>query len=68
MKELSTYIGSDHYSDRIAKVLWCSETKTYYVNMEKTDFSEIRGMAIRNEGYAENCAENFVMGYGEFSQ
>ena len=30
--------------------------------------SELRGMKIHSERYAEDCAENFVMGYGEFSK
>ena len=68
MKELSTYLGSDEYSDRIAKVLWDINRKEYFVDMYKEGFSELRGMTIHNESYAEDCAENFVMGYGEFGR
>ena len=67
MKELSTYHGSDKYQDRIAKVLWDDETKEYFVDMQKDGFSELRSMNPHNERYAEDCAENFVMGYGEFN-
>ena len=66
--ELSLYTGYDKYKDRIAKVLKCSDTKTFFVDMEGTNFSEIRSMGIHNEIYAEDCAENFVMGYGAFSK
>ena len=67
MIELSTYIGSEKYSDRIAKVLWDDKKKVYYVDMQMEGRSELRGMRIHSERYAEDCAENFVMGYGEFS-
>ena len=30
--------------------------------------SELRGMKIHSERYAEDSAENFVMGYGEFGR
>ena len=66
MKELSTYLGSDEYSDRIAKVLLDDKKKMYYVDMQMDGRSELRGMRIHSERYAEDCAENFVMGYGEF--
>ena len=68
MIELSSYHGSDEYSDRVAKVLWDDERKEYFVDMIKDGFSAIRGMKIHSERYAEDCAENFVMGYGEFSR
>ena len=68
MKELSTYLGSDEYSDRIAKVLLDDKKKMYYVDMQMDGRSELRGMTIHSERYAEDCAENFVMGYGEFSR
>ena len=68
MKELSTYIGSEEYDDRIAKVLWDDERKEYYVDMYKEGFSELRSMSRHSERYAEDCAENFVMGYGEFGR
>ena len=68
MIELSTYIGTDQYDDRIAKVLWDDKKKEYYVDMYKEGFSELRSMSRHSERYAEDCAENFVMGYGEFSR
>ena len=68
MIELSTYIGSDQYDDRIAKVLWDDKKKEYYVDMYKEGVCELRSMARHRESYAEDCAENFVMGYGEFSR
>ena len=68
MKELSTYHGSDEYSDRTAKVLYDDNQKEYYVDMQMDGRSELRGMTIHNESYAEDCAENFVMGYGEFNR
>ena len=68
MKELSVYQGSEEYSDRIAKVLWDTDSKEYFVDMKMDGRSEIRGMKIHSERYAEDCAENFVMGYGEFGR
>ncbi len=68
MIELSTYIGTDQYDDRTAKVLWCDVRKEYFVDMKREGRSELRGMKIHSERYAEDCAENFVMGYGEFSR
>ena len=68
MKELSTYYGSDEYSDRIAKVFWDIDKKEYFVDMKMNGRSELRGMRIHSERYAEDCAENFVMGYGEFGR
>ena len=67
MKELSKYIGSDKYSDRSARVLWCAINREFFVDMQKDGFSELRSMNPHNERYAEDCAENFVMGYGEFN-
>ena len=66
--ELSTYIGSDQYDDRIAKVLWDDKKNEYYVDMYKEGFSELRSMSRHSERFAEDCAENFVMGYGEFGR
>lgn len=68
MIELSTYIGTDQYDDRTAKVLYDKSKKEYFVDMKMDGRSEIRGMKIHSERYAEDCAENFVMGYGEFGQ
>ena len=66
MIELSTYMGSNEYSDRIATVLYDNSKKEYFVDMKMEGRSELRGMKIHSERYAEDCAENFVMGYGEF--
>ena len=66
MIELSSYHGSEEYSDRIAKVLYDNSKKEYFVDMKMEGRSEIRGMKYHNERYAEDCAENFAMGYGEF--
>ena len=66
MIELSSYHGSDEYSDRIAKVLWDDDKKEYFVDMQKIGYSELRSMSRHSERYAEDCAENFVMGHGEF--
>ena len=68
MKELSEYFGSEEYSDRTAKVLWDDSKKEYFVDMRKDGYSEIRSMLKHSERYAEDCAENFVMGYGEFDR
>ena len=68
MIELSSYHGADEYSDRVAKVLWDDKKKEYYVDMYKEGFSELRSMSRHSERYAEDCAENFVMGYGEFGR
>ena len=68
MIELSTYIGTDQYDDRTAKVLYDKSKKEYYVDMKMDGRSELRGMKIHSERYAEDCAENFVMGYGEFNR
>jgi len=67
-KELSTYTGSDNYSDRTAKVLWDDVQKKYYVDMNRNGRSEMRCMENHNERYAEDCAENFVTGNGEFKR
>ena len=66
MKELSEYFGSEKYSDRTAKVLWDDSKKEYFVDMRKNGYSELRSMSRHSERYAEDCAENFVMGHVEF--
>jgi len=68
MKELSEYFGSEKYHDRTAKVLWDAAKKEYFVDMKRDGYSEIRSMSRHSERYAEDCAENFVMGYGEFGR
>ena len=51
----------------IVPLKFCGMTKKmYYVDMQMDGRSELRGMTIHSERYAEDCAENFVMGYGEF--
>ena len=65
-KEVSIYYGSDEHQDRVAKVLWDDDKKEYFVDMQKIGYSELRSMSNHSERYAENCAENFVMGHGEF--
>ena len=66
MIEVSEYFGSEKYSDRTAKVLWDATKKEYFVDMKRDGYSELRSMSNHSERYAEDCAENFVMGYGEF--
>ena len=41
--------------------------KEYFVDMRKDGYSELRSMSRHSERYAEDCAENFVMGWGEFT-
>ena len=65
-KEVSIYYGSDEHQDRVAKVLWDDDKKEYFVDMQKSGYSELRSMSRHSERYAEDCAENFVMGHGEF--
>ena len=67
-KEVSIYYGSDEYQDRVAKVLWDDDKKEYFVDMRKDGYSELRSMSRHSERYAEDCAENFVMGHGEFNR
>jgi|TARA_B110000263_G_C14836104_1_gene297581 hypothetical protein len=68
MIELSAYYGSEQYDDRKATVLWDDVMKEYYIDMRKEGFSKMLGMSRHSEQYAEDCAENFVMGYGEFGR
>ena len=49
MKELSSYHGSEEYSDRTAKVLWDTDKKEYFVDMKMDGRSELRGMKIHSE-------------------
>ena len=67
-KEVSIYYGSDEHQDRVAKVLWDDDKKEYFVDMQKIGYSELRSMSRHSERYAEDCAENFVMGHGEFNR
>ena len=66
--EVAEYFGSEKYSDRTAKVLWDDSKKEYFVDMKKDGYSELRSMSRHSERDAEDCAENFVMGYGEFNR
>ena len=66
--EVSEYFGSEKYSDRTAKVLWDDSKKEYFVDMKKDGYSELRSMSRHSERYAEDCAENFVTGTGEFNR
>ena len=68
MKKLAEYFGSDEYEDRTAKVLYDDQKKEFYVDMKMDGRSEIRGMRIHSVQYAEDCAEDFVMGYGVFGR
>ena len=68
MIELSAYYGSEQYDDRKATVLWDDVMKEYYIDMRKEGFSKMLGMSRHSERYAEDYAENFVMGYGEFGR
>ena len=68
MIEISEYFGSEKYSDRTAKVLWDDTKKEYFVDMKRDGYSEIRSMSRHSERYAEDCAENFVTGNGEFNR
>ena len=74
MQELSCFYGHGEYEDREAYVRWCSDRKEYFVDMKITNelgnssYSELRSMGYHNEQYAEDCAENFIMGYGKINQ
>ena len=68
MKEMSTFIGSEEYSDRTAKVLWDDDNQLYYVDMKMDGRDELRPLPNHSVSYAEDCAENFVMGFGEFGK
>ena len=68
MIEVSEYFGSEKYSDRTAKVLWDDTKKEYFVDMRKDGYSELRSMSRHSARDAEDCAENFVMGHGEFNR
>jgi len=58
---ISTYWGDDEYSDRKAIVMKNSEG--FYVEFYKEEkLLERRNVYEHSEIYAENTAENFVMG------
>ena len=59
--EISTYWGSDEYSNRMAHVM--KNDKGFYVDMYKSDkLIESRPLYDHSEVYAESAAENYVMG------
>ncbi len=59
--ELSTYWGDDEFSYRKAYVM--KNSHGYYVDMwEHEQLIESRSLYEHSERYAEDCAENYVMG------
>ena len=62
MKELSRFKGDGEFADREARVLFSDYMKQYFVEMREDEYIETRNMGSHNERYAEDCAENFVMG------
>ena len=74
MRELSCFYGHDEYEDREAYVRYCPDRNEYFVDMIQTDelgycsYSELRSMGYHKRQYAEDFAENFIMGYGEFGK
>ena len=59
---VSTYWGDDEFSDRRAEVM--KNDEGFYVEMYMKDkLYESRPLYDHSERYAEDCAENFVMGY-----
>lgn len=61
VKQLSTYWGDDKYSNRRAEV--CRDDKGFFVQFFKDDqFIEFRTLYDHSERYAEDAAENWVIG------
>jgi hypothetical protein len=59
--EISTYWGSDEYSDRKANVM--KNDLGFYIDMYSKDkLVESRPLYDHSEVYAESAAENYVMG------
>jgi hypothetical protein len=59
--ELSTYWGDDQYKNRMANVM--KNELGFYVDLyENKKLIETRTLYEHSEIYAENAAENFVMG------
>jgi hypothetical protein len=59
--QLSTYWGDNQYSDRMAHVM--KNEQGYYIEMYKgEDLIETRPLYDHSEYYAEDAAENYVMG------
>ena len=68
MSERSVYYGDEEHTGRRAYVMWCPEREEYFVEMiHAAGHYELRGMGIHSESYSGDCAENFVMGWGEFT-
>ena len=58
---ISTYWGDAEYSNRRAEVM--KNDQGFYVDMYKEDkLIESRPLYEHSERYAEDCAENYVMG------
>ena len=58
---ISTYWGDEKYANRRAEVM--KNEQGFYVDMYKEDeLIESRPLYEHSERYAEDCAENFVMG------
>ena len=61
VKQLSTYWGDGEYSGRRAEV--CRDDKGFFVQFFKNDqFIEFRTLYDHSERYAEDAAENWVIG------
>jgi len=59
--ELSTYWGDEEYHDRKANVM--RDENGFYVELYKgEELIEVRTLYDHSEIYAENAAENYVMG------
>ena len=68
MEELSVYFGDGNHKGRRAYVMWCPDKKGYFVEMmNAAGHYELRNIGPHSESYAEDCAENFVMAWGEFT-
>ena len=66
--ELSVYFGDGNHNGRRAYVTWWPDGIEYFVKMmNAAGHYELRNMGPHSESYAEDCAENFVMGCGEFT-
>ena len=59
--ELSTYWGDEEYHDRKANVM--RDENGFYVELYKgEELIEVRTLYDHSEIYAENAAENYVIG------
>ena len=59
--DLSTYWGDEQFKDRRAMVM--KNEQGYYELYKSDNLIETRPLYEHSERYAEDCAENFVMGY-----